>query len=127
MNNALLGTLVLISSTAAVYTDVPDKLKQVYNESILAAQQTCTAGDLHSISIMLDAKYIMDRRLPSKEQFPDWLNITFKENNIKALSCDHWGNPYIYAVSVRMKKYEIISTGPDGIPATDDDMKISGP
>ena len=74
-----------------------------------------TAGDMHSMSAMLDAAYIMDRRLPSEQGFESWLSTTFKENDIKDLALDYWGRPYIYRVLKKNRRYRLISTGPDGI------------
>ena len=96
MNTITMGMLALIGTASAVYTDVPDKMKSICDDSIEAAQQVCTAGDLHSMSVMLDVKYIMNRALPSENEFDDWLEDTFKENNVKSLSTDHWGNKYVY-------------------------------
>nr|WP_321465072.1 type II secretion system protein GspG [uncultured Desulfobulbus sp.] len=125
MNAATVGMLTVIASVSAVYMDVPEQLKGIYQESVAEAQRVSTAGDLKSISVMLDAAWIMDRRLPSEENFADWMAATFKENNVKELAEDHWGSPYVYTVDGR--RYELRSVGPDGEAGTDDDMTISGP
>ena len=127
MNNITVGMLLLIGSVAAVYSDLPEQMKKIFDDSVAAAQLVSTAGDLHSISVMLDAKYIMDRRLPSEKEFESWLADTFKENNIKGLAEDHWGNRYIYTVSEKERTYQLRSMGPDGIAGTGDDMTKSDP
>jgi general secretion pathway protein G len=127
MNNITIGMLVVIGSLSAVYADLPEKMKTMFDDSVNAAQQVCTAGDLRSMSVMLDAKYVMDRRLPSEREFDAWLEETFKENNVKDLAEDHWGNRYIYTVSRNRTTYELRSAGPDGVVGNQDDMSISGP
>jgi len=127
MNNITLGMLLLIGSITAAYSDLPEQVKKIFNDSVTAAQLVSTAGDMHSMSVMLDAKYIMDRRLPLENEFKSWLMATFKENNIKDLSEDHWGNPYVYTVSKRQRQYQLRSIGPDGIEDTSDDMTKTGP
>ena len=125
MNAATIGMLTVIASVSAVYMDVPEQLKGIYQESVAEAQRISTAGDLKSISVMLDAGWIMDRRLPSEKEFAEWMASTFKENNVKELAEDHWGYPYVYTVNGR--QYEVCSVGPDGEAGTDDDMSINGP
>lgn len=127
MNNVMLGMLALIGSASALYADLPEHLFSIYGESLEAAQQVMTAGDLHSLSLMLDAKYIMDRKLPKEDEFGEWLNITFKENNVKNLADDHWGTPYIYKVYKKRRAYQLISAGSDKKFGTHDDMIKSGP
>jgi general secretion pathway protein G len=127
MNNITMGILALMGTASAVYTDVPDSMKSIFDDSIKAAQQVSTAGDLHSMSVMLDAKYVMDRDLPSKKEFAVWMEDTFKENNVKSLSEDHWGNEYLYTVDDRQRNYQLRSAGPDGILNNDDDMVKTGP
>lgn len=127
MNNLLVGILVLVGSVSAIYSDLPGEMKTIYEDSIMAAQQVSTAGDLKSMSVMLSAKYIMDRRLPAEREFEGWLRATFKENAVKDLSVDHWGSPYVYTVSDRGRSFQLRSAGPDGIAGNADDMVTSGP
>ncbi len=119
--------LLAAGSVGAVATDLPQEMIKIFDDSVAATQQVCTAGDLHSMSVMLDAKYVMERRLPASAEFERWLRKTFKENDIKDLACDQWGNRYIYTVSASGKRYQIRSVGPDGEAGTEDDMSISGP
>jgi len=51
MNAAAVGMLTLIASVSAVYMDVPEQLKGVYQESVAEAQRVSTAGDLKSIAV----------------------------------------------------------------------------
>lgn len=127
MNHLGLAVTVLVGSVSAVSLDAPNQLLSVYEEMLMAAQQAVTAGDMHSMTVMLDAGYVMDRRLPSEAEFASWLNRTFKENSIKDLAVDHWGHPYIYQLAENRRTYLLRSVGPDGIAGTHDDMTIHGP
>lgn len=127
MNNITVGLLMLIGTVSAAYTDLPKQLEEIFTKAVSETQLVVTAGDMKSLSTMLDATYIMDRYLPSEEEFQRWVNQSFKENNVKSLMDDHWGNPYIYKLKAKGRKYILISTGPDGRPGTSDDLTISGP
>ena len=122
-----LAILLALLTGLVTFTDIPERIRDILNESIEAAQQIATAGDLRSMSNMLDYHYMKKGRYPREDRFEQWLTATFKENNIKELSLDHWGKPYVYRVGARQKSYLLISLGRDGIPDTDDDMKVSGP
>jgi len=126
MNNMVIAFVALVGSIAA-FTDLPEQMKRVYGDSIRMAQQLATAGDLRSISDMLDIHYITRGGYPAEEDFKQWLAETFKESNLKDLSEDHWGNSYIYTVSKKGKAYLLRSVGPDSIADTEDDMTMSGP
>jgi len=127
MNNIILVLLTLTGTATAIYTDVPGRLQTLFDDSVEAAQQVATAGDLHSMSVMLDASYIMDRRLPEVEEFDGWLVKTFKENNVKELSVDHWGSAYRYTLLDDGRGYQLRSAGPDTVFDNDDDMVKTGP
>lgn len=127
MNNMVVGMVIAMGSAGALYADLPEKVKSMYEESVNAAQQVSTAGDLHTMSVLLDAVWIMDRALPTEEEFPAWLNDHLKENNVKELDEDHWGNPYIYVSLDNGRGYQLRSVGPDGVEGTDDDMVKTGP
>ena len=118
---------MMIATVSAAYTDLPKQLEEIFTQTVAESQLVVTAGDMKSLSTMLDATYIMDRYLPSEDEFERWMNQSFKENNVKSLMDDHWGNPYIYKLSAKGRKYKLISTGPDGRPGTIDDLSISGP
>lgn len=119
--------LVGLIATLGVFTDAPEKMIKLFDQSILAARQIATAGDLRSMSNMLDYNYMRRGRYPREDKFKKWLVMTFKENNIKDLSLDHWGNPYVYTTADKQKSYILISPGPDGKVDTSDDMKVTGP
>ena len=119
--------LISLGVVVGSFTEAPEKMIKLFNQSILAAQQIATAGDLRSMSNMLDYHYMRRGRYPREDKFNRWLIETFKENNIKDLSMDHWGNPYVYTTADNRKSYILISSGPDGKVDTTDDMKVSGP
>lgn len=119
--------MALMGSVTAVYTDLPEQIMTMFDDTVMAAQAVCTAGDLHSMSVMLDAAYIMDRRLPAENEFAAWLEVTFKENNMKDLWEDHWGTRYVYTIDSKRRRYQLRSAGPDTIFNNDDDMVKTGP
>lgn len=127
MNNMAMGMLMAVGAVTAATTDLPERLAGAFEEIMETTRQVCTAGDLHSISVMLDAKYVLDRKLPAEEEFGSWMQETFKENNVKDLAADHWGSRYIYKLSADGRSYRLISAGNDGRFGTDDDMTKSGP
>lgn len=120
---------VLLALLAAVigFTDLPQRMRDLIDESVQAAQQLATAGDLRSMANMLDYHYMKRGRYPRQQDFDRWLTTTFREANIKKLSLDHWGTPYRYEVGERLKWYKLTSAGQDIIMGTDDDLKVSGP
>lgn len=125
MNLSTVGMLAALSAASAVALDAPEQVRVLYTETLAAVQQVCTAGDMKSISTMLSAKVIMDRRLVSEQEFDHWLKDTFKETNVKDLAEDHWGRRYLYTVVDR--RYELRSAGPDGVAGNDDDLTVNGP
>jgi len=126
MSNIMIAFLGLLVSMAA-FTDLPEQMKKVFGDSILLGQQIATAGDMRSMSEMLDVHYITGGRYPAEEDFERWLAGTFKGSNLKNLTEDHWGNVYVYTVSNKGKAYLLRSVGADSIANTDDDMTMSGP
>ena len=127
MNTIVAGLMTVLAVSAAVYTDIPEYLERLYEDGVLAAQQIATAGDMRTMSVMLDTLYIMERSIPSEAEFPGWIQRNFKENNIKSLAADHWGNPYSYKVLKKNKVYTLRSAGPDGTFGTGDDLVVKGP
>jgi len=120
--------LVLVALlSAALMTDVPDKLKQLYEDSVATAQYVVTAGDLRSIGMMLDYEMMRRGRYPRQERFHLWMELTFKENQLNDLGVDHWGSAYVYTVSNDLKTFVLLSPGPDRLLGTQDDLKITGP
>lgn len=116
-----------LTASLLAFTDLPQQMKQIFDDSILAGQQIATAGDLRSISTMLDAYYLKHGAYPAEDRFSQWLAATFKEGNLKDLAADHWGNPFVYTVPGNRKSYILQSGGADGIVGTSDDMKVTGP
>lgn len=68
-------------------------------------------------------EYQMDnRKIPAAGEGLDVLEGEYIEN----LPNDSWGNPFRYlAPGPEGKAYDIISDGPDGLPDTEDDIKLS--
>lgn len=117
---------VVLAGSVMAFTDAPEHIRAIIDESIRTGQQLATAGDLRSMSTMLDAHYLKHGRYPRADQFEAWLAANFKENQLKDLALDHWGRPYRYA-DVRGSKYTLRSLGEDGVEWTSDDMTITGP
>lgn len=126
MGNSSLALLLTVGIMAS-FTDLPEKVEEIIDDSILAGQQIATAGDLRTMSIMLDAHYFKRGRYPREEKFEQWLTDTFRESHPKELSRDHWGNLYLYSAPGNGKSFLLVSLGQDGIENTEDDMKVSGP
>ncbi|NDY73620.1 general secretion pathway protein GspG [Desulfobacter hydrogenophilus] len=104
-----------------------ESILQYYDDTVAMARQVATAGDLRSISLMLDYEFMKRGRLPKKERFGRWLGKNFKENELKAVMVDHWGNDMVYLLSRDGKTYTLQSPGPDGLMDTEDDMTRTGP
>jgi general secretion pathway protein G len=122
----LLLTMV-VGSGMAVSVGLPEQMMSVFDEAMLAARQTATAGDLRSVSMMLDADYVRGYGLPAEARFESWLAKNFKESSIKNLAVDHWDHPYVYRRADDGRSYVLRSVGPDGVAETADDMSIKGP
>lgn len=119
--------VVLITALLALSTDMPQKMKDIFNEAIATGQQVATAGDLRSMSNMLDAYYFKRGRYPSEKHFEKWLNESFRGGELKSMTLDHWGNAYTYTVTGNGKTFKLRSNGADGIADTEDDMVAFGP
>ncbi len=104
-----------------------DQIEQFFEEVMDETQRVTTAGDMRSISNMLDFHYIKKGRYPSEANFVNWLEEGTKENSFREVYNDNWGNSFIYTTTTRNKTFTLISTGKDGIINSDDDMIISGP
>eukprot|EP01155_Anaeramoeba_flamelloides_P034786 Anaeramoba_flamelloidesc15664_g1_i1.p2 GENE.c15664_g1_i1~~c15664_g1_i1.p2 ORF type:complete len:128 (+),score=11.53 c15664_g1_i1:460-843(+) len=127
MNNITVGLLFAIGTITVAYSDIPEQFEDIFVKTVAEAQLVTTAGDMKSMSTMLDATWLMDRRLPSETEFESWMRRAFKENNVKSLLEDHWGNPYVYTLDDTKKRYILYSAGPDGSINTEDDLFITGP
>jgi len=122
-----LAVLLSLFTGLVLFTDMPEKMRETYEGSVAAARMIATAGDLRSMSNMLDYHYMKRGRYPRRDHFDRWLAATFKENSIKELSLDHWGNGYVYSVDEKQQSYLLVSRGPDGMADTADDLKVTGP
>ena len=118
---------MVVATVSAAYTDLPKQLEEIFTQTAAESQLVLTAGEMKSLSTLLDATYKMNRYLPSEDEFERWMNQSFKKKYATSLMDDHWGNPYIYKLTAKGRKYTLISTGPDGQPGTIDDLSISGP
>ena len=119
--------LLGLAMAAGLVVGNADKIEEFYNELIATTQKVTTAGDMRSITMMLDYQYVKKGRYPRTDRFPQWMEENFKENQLRSLIQDNWGNELIYEASVDRKKFVLISKGSDGIRDTEDDMKITGP
>ncbi len=125
MGNINLAVVLLVGSLLT-FTDAPEQIRKIIDDSIHAGQQIATAGDLRTISTMLDIHYFKHGRYPTADRFGAWMTANFKENNLKELTDDHWGHPYRYTDN-RGKGYILRSLGEDGLEGTTDDMTVTGP
>lgn len=126
-----MGNVSLIAAALAasllISANVPKEVLQLYDDTILAGQQLATAGDLRSMTQMLEIHYLKHGRYPKTEAFDAWLEATFGESHLKPLRQDHWGNDYHYLCHPGRKACELRSLGPDGIADTADDMLVRRP
>ena len=117
---------VVLAGSLLAFTDAPEHIRAIIDESVRTGRQLATAGDLRSMSTMLDAHLLKHGRYPASDQFERWMAVTFKENHLKDLAVDHWSRPYQYE-STGGRRYTLRSLGEDGMAGTDDDMTITGP
>ena len=125
--SSLVAKLIAAGMALGIIAGNSDEIIKFFNDTETVAQQVATAGDMRSISTMLDYEFIRRGRCPRTEHFERWMEKNFKENNLKPLTQDHWGYELVYRATKDRKKYTLISLGPDGIEGTEDDIKITGP
>lgn len=118
--------LVVAMTLLIAFTDLPEQLRQVYDDSIASGQQIATAGDMRTIAVMLDIERVRKGRYPSEERFSRWLAETFQDRFLDELGRDHWGHPCRYRTTAGGLAYTLMSTGPDGVADNQDDMVVSG-
>jgi len=123
----IIRQLIAGSIALGVIVGNSGNIMEFYDETVAMARQVATAGDLRSITTMLDYSYMKKGRLPRPDRFETWMVKNFKENDLKDLMTDHWGNRLVYESSKKDKTYVLISLGPDGILDTPDDMRRTGP
>ena len=104
-----------------------DNIARFFDDTVALGQKVATAGDLRSISIMLDYEMMRYGRYPRTGDFAAWMALRFKENQLKSLTTDHWGHELVYEASPDRKRYRLFSFGPDGVAGTSDDMTHTGP
>ncbi len=104
-----------------------DEIEQFVTELMDETQRLTSAGDLRTISNMLDYHFIRKGRYPTEKHFVQWLGRNSKENNIRDVARDSYGNPFLYKTGKRNRSFTLVSTGKDGVLNTEDDMRISGP
>lgn len=104
-----------------------DEIESFFDEIVEETRRITTAGDLRTISNMLDYHYIKKGRYPSEKQFPGWLLENSKENNMRSVLLDNWGNQFLYATTNNNRRFTLISMGKDGKLNSEDDMYITGP
>nr|WP_320115818.1 type II secretion system protein GspG [uncultured Desulfuromonas sp.] len=122
-------TIVLISliALAGALGNAPDEVQSVYSEAIATGRYMATAGDLRSISNMLDYEYLRRGRYPRQDHFALWMSKNFKESQIKEITHDHWDRPLRYVVAKDLQSYTLTSYGPDGTADNEDDLYVTGP
>ncbi|MBW1741273.1 MAG: type II secretion system protein GspG [Deltaproteobacteria bacterium] len=125
--HTLIIKLLAAGITLGIIAGNSDEIIKFFNDTETVAQQIATAGDMRSISTMLDYEFIRRGRYPRTEHFERWMGEKFKENDLKPLTQDHWGYELVYRATKDQKKYTLISLGPDGIEGTEDDIRITGP
>ncbi|WDP85781.1 MAG: type II secretion system protein GspG [Desulfobacter sp.] len=123
----IIRQLIAGSIALGIIVGNADNIMEFYDETVAMSRQIATAGDLRSITIMLDYSYMTKGRLPQPHRFEAWMEKNFKENDLKDIMTDHWGNRLVYQSSKKDKAYLLISLGPDGILDTPDDMRRTGP
>lgn len=64
--------------------------------------------------------------LENNDQFPKSLNdlVGGKRDYVRDIKKDPWGNPYVYRVPGKTKKYDLFSRGPDKQEGTADDISV---
>jgi len=123
----IIRRLLVAGIALGVIAGNADELTRFYDETVAHARHLATAADLRSIGNMLDYHFMKRGRYPRNEQFPAWLRANFKESPAHTLGMDHWGNPLAYSADAKTKTFALVSKGPDGLPGTADDLRITGP
>ncbi len=97
-----------------------------YSGRVREAQIRAAKGDIATLSTQVDL-YALD----NNDTYPQSLEdlITGRRRYVRELRPDPWGNPYNYRppTDILLADYDIFSSGPDGIPGTDDDVTASSP
>jgi general secretion pathway protein G len=123
----IIRRLIVSGIALGVIVGNADEIQEFYEETVSYAQQLATAGDLRSISNMLDYEFMKRGRYPKTEAFKTWMAKNFKENPQRDIAADHWGNTLVYTAVDNQKGFILISAGPDGLIDTSDDLRYTGP
>lgn len=123
----IIRRLIVAGVAAGVIAGNSDELARFYNETVVQGQQIATAADLRSICIMLDHEYLKTGRVPEARHFRQWLTEKFRSTSQNQIGLDHWGRLLVYEAGLSRKRYVLISTGPDGLLGTIDDLRAEGP
>lgn len=119
--------LIVAGFALGLFAGNADYVLEFYDETVANARHLATASDLRSISHMLDYHFMEKGRYPAGKEFLPWLKANFKESQMHELGLDHWGNLLIYQTGKNNKTFVLVSTGPDGIQNTLDDLRVTGP
>ncbi len=97
-----------------------------YSGRVIESQIRAAKHDIAVLSTQVDL-YALD----NNDTYPNTLEdlMTGKRTYLRELRPDPWGNPYNFVPPTDILKanYQIFSSGPDGIPNTDDDVTSSSP
>ena len=126
MMNLRSGLLMLLLG-ASLLAGPAGELADHAEEIVSSACYLATAGDLRSIAMLLDYHYVRRGRYPASADFERWLESSFRPNQLKKLTVDHWGQEYIYRPGPDLRSFELLSRGPDGRPGSADDLRYVGP
>ena len=122
----LLRKLLIAGIALGAIAGNSDEIEKFFDDTVAVTQQITTAGDMRTISMMLEYEFIRTGRYPKTEYFKAWMEKNFMENNLKPLTTDHWKRELIYISGRDQKTYTLVSCGPDGIEKTEDDLRITG-
>jgi len=97
-----------------------------YGGRVHETQVRAAKGDIASYSNAIDL-YALDHN----DQYPQALEdlVSGERNYVREIRPDPWGNRYNYTPATNAKKadYKVWSSGPDGMPDTNDDVTSSSP
>jgi hypothetical protein len=117
--------LIVAGLTMGVLAGNADEITRFFDETVENTRHLATSGDLRAIGNMLDYQLMKTGRYPAEDNFADWMRANFKES--QTLGLDHWQNPLVYTTGKDRKTFLLVSSGPDGLPNTLDDLRITGP
>jgi len=119
--------MLMLAAASGVVVNNSDRVERFYDELVAETQMVASGMDMRNIAILLDYTYARKGQYPAEKDFPRWMVENFKENSRRELVEDSWGNPLLYQTSDRRKKYRLVSTGPDAVEGSADDIVYTGP